>query len=60
VQSSYNFGFGSIAANDWTILDSPLPTANIVARAKGMQIQVDQAAGADWQCYFSIAFQDAR
>jgi hypothetical protein len=60
VQSSYDFGFGSIAANDWTILDSPLPTANIVARAKGMQIQVDQAAGTDWQCYFSIAFQDAR
>lgn len=60
VPSSHAFGFGTIAANDWAILDAPQQGAKVIARARGMQIQVDQAAGNDWQCYFSIEFQDAR
>ncbi|PWZ19475.1 Dirigent protein 15 [Zea mays] len=58
VPSSYPFGFGTIFANDYEILDAPQQGAKVIARARGMLIQVDQAAGNDWQCYFSIVFQD--
>ena len=60
VNSTRALSFGTMAVNDWTILVAPNPTATIIARAKGMHVQADQANVAGWFTYLSIVFQDAR
>ena len=59
VPSSQPAGFGTIAVNDWTVIDGPNPNAKIVARAKGMHIQADQA-NAGWYTSLLIIFEDGR
>ncbi|CAL4903576.1 unnamed protein product [Urochloa decumbens] len=59
VPSSQPAGFGTIAVNDWTVIDGPNPSANIVARAKGMHIQADQA-NVGWYTSLLIIFEDGR
>ncbi|PVH61582.1 hypothetical protein PAHAL_3G068700 [Panicum hallii] len=52
-------GFGTIAVNDWTVIDGPNPSANIVGRAKGVHIQADQA-NAGWYTSLLIIFEGGR
>jgi hypothetical protein len=52
-------GFGLMAVNDWTVVDAPTATATIVARAKGMHVQADQANKGMFT-YLTIVFEDAR
>lgn len=60
VPSSNPAGFGTIAVNDWTVIDGPNPNnAKIVARAKGMHVQADQA-NAGWYTSFLMVFEDGR
>ncbi|OEL25653.1 hypothetical protein BAE44_0013329 [Dichanthelium oligosanthes] len=59
VPSSHPLGFGTVAVNDWTVIDGPNPNAKIVARAKGMHIMADQA-GAGWYTSLLIIFEDGR
>uniref|UniRef100_A0A453JCQ1 Dirigent protein n=2 Tax=Aegilops tauschii subsp. strangulata TaxID=200361 RepID=A0A453JCQ1_AEGTS len=52
-------GFGTIVVNNWDVLDAPLPTATIVARARGTHTKAGPAAG-DWFTSLSIVFEGAR
>ncbi|KAM0908448.1 hypothetical protein ACQ4PT_015455 [Festuca glaucescens] len=47
--------FGAIVVNNWAVLDAPVPTANIVAHARGTHMM----AG-DWFTSLSIVFEGAR
>ncbi|XP_051230190.1 uncharacterized protein [Lolium perenne] len=47
--------FGEIVVNNWAVLDAPVPTANIVAHARGTHMM----AG-DWFTSLSIVFEGAR
>ncbi|KAM3392945.1 hypothetical protein ACQJBY_013881 [Aegilops geniculata] len=53
--------FGEIAVHDWTIHAAPNATSSIIARAKGMHMQVtqNQANGFAWFLPFSMVFEDS-
>ncbi|KAM3188781.1 hypothetical protein ACQJBY_067631 [Aegilops geniculata] len=57
VVSSFANGFGTTGVNDWPLLDAPQPDGNIIARAKGLHIQANQA-GHGWFSPFSMVFQE--
>lgn len=47
--------FGEIIVNNWDVLDAPVPTANIVAHARGTH-----TFAGDWFTSLSIVFEGAR
>ncbi|KAL6650617.1 hypothetical protein ACP70R_009542 [Stipagrostis hirtigluma subsp. patula] len=52
--------FGTIAVNDWTVIDGPNPNSSrIVARAKGTHILADKA-NSGWYLSAVIVFEDNR
>lgn len=59
VTSSKPAGFGTLAVNDWTVMDGPSPGVTIVGRAKGMHTQAG-VAGRTWFNYFSMVFESGR
>ncbi|XBJ13523.1 hypothetical protein VPH35_005677 [Triticum aestivum] len=59
VTSSKPAGFGTLAVNDWTVMDGPSPGVTIVARTKGMHTQAG-VADRTWFNYFSMVFENAR
>lgn len=54
------FGFGDVFVNDWVILDAPEPNANVIADARGINVNADQAAGAGYHSSLSLVFKSGR
>ncbi|XBJ06576.1 hypothetical protein VPH35_012217 [Triticum aestivum] len=52
-------GFGTLAVNDWTVMDGPSPGVTIVARTKGMHTQAG-VADRTWFNYFTMVFENVR
>ncbi|KAL5224870.1 hypothetical protein ABZP36_011509 [Zizania latifolia] len=59
VPSSHPGSFGAIVINDWPIHDALDPNATVVAHARGMHVQVDQA-NTTWYTSMNIEFVDDR
>ena len=59
VNPSLSMLFGVIAAQDWVIRDGSAANANLVARARGMQLGSGKAEQ-NWLMCFSISFTDTR
>ncbi|CAM0958385.1 unnamed protein product [Alopecurus aequalis] len=51
--------FGTIAVNNWVVLDAPDPNANVLAHVRGLHVQADQA-GPSWYTSSSIVFEGPR
>ncbi|CAL5018415.1 unnamed protein product [Urochloa decumbens] len=58
-ESGLPWRFGTTGVDDWTIRDGPAANANLVARARGMQVSVGKADD-DWFYCHSILFTDTR
>lgn len=54
------FGFGDVFVNDWVILDAPEPNANVIADARGINVNADQAAGVGYHSSLSLVFKSGR
>ncbi|KAL6642449.1 hypothetical protein ACP70R_020630 [Stipagrostis hirtigluma subsp. patula] len=59
VNSAHPGGFGTIAVNDWTVIDAPNPDSKTVARAKGTHYMADKASSG-WNFSILILFEDDR